>query len=473
MVKSTLPDEAPSPLLRRLRLAQLQLVRMAGDGANFRSMAQALRVTQPAITKMAHELEHTLGARVFERGSGGMRLTDPFGHSVLAHARRALAALDQLADDLPHYRDAGTPALRIGSPAFTAAVLLGAPVAQWLRRTPGARVLMSDGVSAQLLAALKAGELDCVVGSLDDGSAGDDKDLAALHFEALYDDHVTFVTHAQTPGLARLTRLGQLQALPWVLPPRASQVWTALRREFTAGGHPLPLGVVETSSIPAIGAILSQAPGVVGALRADAGRYLVRNFGLKSLRISPRIALPRVGIVRLRTAESSPPLEALLALVRAQVKAMFVTDDGPAGTTSHGSGGVSCHTRHREQQAHSTVARAARCRLACGPDRPHRRRRARRRDPGRAPHRRGPAPGPPRPAGQEGAARQRRGPQTRSAGGGAVAVGLGALRHRAAAPAEGPEASHGRRRLSGAAALQALRRADCTTDRATDSACCT
>jgi hypothetical protein len=69
------PAEPPpiDRVLRRLRLAQLQLVRMAGDGANFRDMAQALRVTQPAITKMAHELELTLGARVFERGSGGMR----------------------------------------------------------------------------------------------------------------------------------------------------------------------------------------------------------------------------------------------------------------------------------------------------------------------------------------------------------------------------------------------------------------
>jgi DNA-binding transcriptional LysR family regulator len=329
MVNSTAEADSPSPVLRRLRLAQLQLVRMAGDGANFRSMAQALRVTQPAITKMAHELELALGARVFERGSGGMRLTTPFGHSVLAHARRALAALDQLADDLPHFRDAGTPALRIGSPAFTAAVLLGGPVAQWLKRTPGARVLMSDGVSHQLIAGLKAGELDCVFGSLDDGAAGEhEEDKAALRFEALYDDHVTFVAHPKTPSLARLTRLGQLQALPWVLPPRASQVWTALRREFTAGGHHLPLGVVETSSIPAIGAILRQAPGVVGALRADAGRYLVRNFGLKALRISPRIALPRVGIVRLRSAETSAALEALLALVRAEVRALL-TDAAP------------------------------------------------------------------------------------------------------------------------------------------------
>jgi LysR family transcriptional regulator of abg operon len=324
MVNLLPTEEALSPVLRRLRLSQLQLVRLAGDGANFRDMARALRVTQPAITKMAHELEQTLGARVFERGSGGMRLS-AFGRTVLAHARRALTALDQLADDLPHYRDGGSPALRIGSPAFTAAVLLGAPVAQWLRRTPGARVVMSDGVSAQLLAALRAGELDCVVGSLDDGlaAAGDDRELAALRFEALYDDHVTFVTHPETPGQARLTRLGQLQALPWVLPPRASQVWTALRREFTAGGHPLPLGVVETTSIPAIGAILREAPGVVGALRADAGRYLVHTFGLRSLRIRPRIALPRVGIVRLRSAPASAPLDALMTLVRVQVKALF------------------------------------------------------------------------------------------------------------------------------------------------------
>lgn len=312
----------PEPLLRRLRLAQLQLVRLAGDGANFRDIAQALRVTQPAITKMAHELEQTLGARVFVRGNGGMRLS-PFGMTVLVHARRALATLDQMADDLPHYRDGGTPALRIGSPAFTAAVLLGGPVARWIRCTPGARVLMSDGVSPLLLAALQAGDLDCVIGSLDDGATTSDQDLSALRFEALYDDHVTFVTHPRTPGLARLTRLDALQDRPWVLPPRASQVWTALRREFTASGLHLPRGVVETSSIPAIGAILSQAPGVVGALRADAGRYLTRTFDLKTLRISPRIALPRVGIVRLRAAAPSPPLETLLALVRAEVRTLF------------------------------------------------------------------------------------------------------------------------------------------------------
>lgn len=308
-----------TPLIRRLRLSQLQLVRMAGSGATFRDMADALHVTQPAITKMAQDLERVLGGQVFERGGSGVRLT-AFGQAVLEHARRALAALDQLEEDLPRYREGAAPALRIGSPSFTAAALLARPVARWLEQAPGARIQMSDGVSAQLIAALKAGELDCVIGSVDSTS---DEEVGQLRFEPLYDDEVTFVTHHDTIDGEELTRLAQLVALPWVMPPRSSQVWVALRREFTSGGHPLPRGVVEASAIPAMGVILQQAPGTVGASRADAGRYLARNHGLRILRVAPVIPLPQVGIVRLRSAQASEPLEALLELVRAEVRHMF------------------------------------------------------------------------------------------------------------------------------------------------------
>lgn len=321
MVNSGETPPVLTPLVRRLRLSQLQLVRLAGSGANFREMADALHVTQPAITKMARELERTLGAPVFDRSTNSARLS-PFGVAVLAHAQRALAALDQLEEDLPRYRQGAAPALRVGSPSFTAAVLLARPVAQWLAQAPGMGVLMRDGVSGHLLGALLAGELDCVVGSVDEGSISDSA-LDQLSFESLYDDHVAFVTRTDTPGRSQLKRLGQLTTLPWVMPPRTSQVWMALRREFATAGHPLPRGVVEASSIPAIGAILSQAPGTIGAMRADMARYLTRNFGLRMLNITPVIRLPQVGIVRLRGALRSAPLELLLALVRNEVRSIF------------------------------------------------------------------------------------------------------------------------------------------------------
>lgn len=309
------------PLIRQLRLSQLELVRMAGAGANFRAMAEALHVTQPAITKMAQELELALGAPVFDRSGVRVQLL-PFGRVVLAHAQRSLTALDQLDEDLQHYREGATPALRIGSPSFTAAVLLAGPVAKWLEIQSRPRVVMSDGVGTVLLASLLAGELDCVIGSIAD-AAVNDTELAQLQFEPLYDDHVAFVTHADTPGREDLTRIDMLAHLAWVTHPRSSQVWVALRREFATAGQPLPRGVVESSSVPAIGAILSQAPGTVGALRADAARYLGRNFKLKELKIAPVVRLPQVGIVRLRNALPSEPLESMLSLVRDEVRRIF------------------------------------------------------------------------------------------------------------------------------------------------------
>jgi DNA-binding transcriptional LysR family regulator len=321
MVNSGTNHVSPSPLIRRLRLAQLELVRMAGQGANFRAMAEALHLSQPAITKMAQELERQLGATVFERGAAGVRL-NPLGLAVLGHAQRALAALEHLQEDLPRYRAGGVPALRIGSPSVTAAVLLAQPMAHWLRAAPGRRVLLTDGVSAQLVAALRSGELDCVVGSMDEGSTTD-QDLAQLLFEPLYDDHVTLLTHRDTVGLDGRLRLQQLLHLPWVMPPRASQVWLALRHQIAGAGDALPRGVAEVNSIPTISTVLLQSPGTIGAMRADAGRYLARTFGLRLLDVRPRMRLPPVGILRMRSAPPSPELDILLSLVRQEVRKLF------------------------------------------------------------------------------------------------------------------------------------------------------
>lgn len=344
MVKSPAPPMPFPSLLRGMRLAQLQLVRMAGRGANFREMADALHVTQPAITKMAQELERALGAPVFERSSTGVRL-NAFGRALLSQVQRAMAHLDQLAEDLPAHREGVGAALRIGSPSFTAAALLAGPVAQWLSHWPGGRVVMADGVSGQLLTMLRTGEVDAVIGSVDDTALSDDE-LQRLHFEPLYDDAVSFVTSTGTPGLDGPVELSSLAVLPWIMPPRNSQVWMALRRQLALAGQALPQGAVETTSIPAIGAILRHAPGTVGALRADAGRHLATLPGLRLLSVSPGVPLPQVGIVRMRPVLADEALDALLDMVRQDVARVFGMHgtDAPASRAAHAA--TAAHAAH-------------------------------------------------------------------------------------------------------------------------------
>src|SRR5918999_897407 len=56
--------------------------------------AEALFVTQPALTARLQALEGALGAQLFVRSRQGSRLTDA-GRALLPHAERALAVLQR------------------------------------------------------------------------------------------------------------------------------------------------------------------------------------------------------------------------------------------------------------------------------------------------------------------------------------------------------------------------------------------
>jgi DNA-binding transcriptional LysR family regulator len=64
--------------------------------------AAALQISQPAVSRRLDLLERELGARLFERQRGGMRLTDagaaflPHAHQVLASVRDGTAAVQAL-----------------------------------------------------------------------------------------------------------------------------------------------------------------------------------------------------------------------------------------------------------------------------------------------------------------------------------------------------------------------------------------
>src|SRR5579863_1917532 len=62
---------------------------------HFGRAAQALHVSQPALTKQIHRLEETLAGRLFERGKHGTRLT-VFGGRFLPQAREQVAGFDRL-----------------------------------------------------------------------------------------------------------------------------------------------------------------------------------------------------------------------------------------------------------------------------------------------------------------------------------------------------------------------------------------
>ena len=100
---------------------KLDTLLLVAEKRNFTRAAQALSLTQPAVSHHISQLEQELGVRLFVRGNGDLMLT-PEGETVLRYVRRMKALEKKMAEEL---QEAGRrlTRLRIGSPTRRRAAL--------------------------------------------------------------------------------------------------------------------------------------------------------------------------------------------------------------------------------------------------------------------------------------------------------------------------------------------------------------
>src|SRR5258706_6117691 len=147
--------------LARIRLRHLQCFLAIAQFGNLRRAAQALSITQPAVTKTLNELEDMLGVALFVRGRKGATLT-PEAEVFLPHANASVAALARAVDGV--MGGPGEAPLRIGmlptlGPSFMPAVLR-----RFAAQRPQATLRLHTGRNRQLIEQLRNRQLDIVGG---------------------------------------------------------------------------------------------------------------------------------------------------------------------------------------------------------------------------------------------------------------------------------------------------------------------
>ncbi|TAL91267.1 MAG: LysR family transcriptional regulator [Candidimonas sp.] len=303
-----------SPILNRLRLKQLELVCGVADGYSFRIMADKMSLSQPAISKMAREMESAIREPIFLRNREGVALT-PLGLTLVHQARLILSQVSRIQSNVEQYRNGKNHVLRIGSPSYTAVTLLAKPIALLASLYPKVRIEMVDGVADTLFGQLKAGNLDFVVGSLPISPMTDD-DAALLQVEMLYPDQLSFIVQATGKPQPKRLSLRELQSYSWVLPSRDSLVRHALRNAMRDAQLSIPSPTIEAGSVPAIGALVAEQPNLLGVLRADAAHYFAQQAGTTLLNVKPKIALPPIAIVHLKDSQFPAITQQLFGLIR-------------------------------------------------------------------------------------------------------------------------------------------------------------
>lgn len=140
-------------------LRQLEYLVAVAEHRTFGAAADALHISQPALSSQVAEAEQRLGMVVFERGRHGATPT-PEGEAVLAAARRVLEEAQQMmriASD--RAGDLAGP-LAIGVIPTIAPYLLPGVVRETLRRYPDVELQLREEKTADLLVSLRSGSID-------------------------------------------------------------------------------------------------------------------------------------------------------------------------------------------------------------------------------------------------------------------------------------------------------------------------
>lgn len=139
------------------------------DSASFTRAGERLGRTQAAVSQQVRRLEDTVGKRVFERDTHGVRMTRD-GEVLLAYARRMLTLNDEVLALM--HRSPTVASVRIGTPDDYATMLLPEILARFNAAYPEVMVEVICDNSPDLVAEIDKGRYDLALVTRKAGEAG-------------------------------------------------------------------------------------------------------------------------------------------------------------------------------------------------------------------------------------------------------------------------------------------------------------
>jgi DNA-binding transcriptional LysR family regulator len=231
-------------LLNRLRMRQVALILAVGEHGTLRKASAELGMTQPAATKMIHELESALGQKLFERVGRGQRLTAA-GASVMRYFSGLRGSFESMSRELAELKLGSAGRVSVGSIMAPSPTLLTQAIIALKKAYPLLSVSVTLDTSDRLFELLREGVLDVVIGRIRDAHRTEDYTFTALENEVL-----AVVVGVHHPlGERKTVKFSALLDYPWILQPTDSPMREVLEHEFRMLQAPSPKGIIETASI--------------------------------------------------------------------------------------------------------------------------------------------------------------------------------------------------------------------------------
>ena len=236
-----------------MEILQLETFLAVASYGGFHRAAEALHISQPAVSARISALEHSLGTRLFERGPAGFSLSAA-GKTLRPHAEQLLRQVAVARQAVHELRPAFGGALPIAASLSICTYLLPEVLKNYQSKHPEVVVSVRSGNSAQVLKMVLDGEVEFGL-------------ARSLHHPevetiSLRDDPLILVGHPRHTAMSsRKVRLEEVESLPIISYDRGSSDWTLTNGLFRRAGL-LPNIVLEVETIEACKRMVLRKLGV-------------------------------------------------------------------------------------------------------------------------------------------------------------------------------------------------------------------
>ncbi|OGK77995.1 MAG: hypothetical protein A2050_01065 [Candidatus Rokubacteria bacterium GWA2_73_35] len=288
-----------------MEIPQIEAFLAVGTFGGFRRAADALRITQPAVSARIKTLEDSLGVPLFERGRGGPALSAA-GRALRPHAEQLLRAVALARQAVHDLRPASGGALQIAAVLSICTYLLPDVLQRFQAAHPKVMITVRSGHSKEVLEMVVRGEAELGL-------------ARSLHHPAvetvsLRDDPLILVGRPSA-ARSRRARLEEIADRPLIFFDRGSSDWTLTHGLFRRAAL-VPNVALEVETIETAKRMVERGMGLAFLPHLAVGREL-RRRSLVAIEIADAEPLSRsLDMIHPRQRPLSAEARALLAALR-------------------------------------------------------------------------------------------------------------------------------------------------------------
>jgi DNA-binding transcriptional LysR family regulator len=260
-----------------LSLHHLRIFSRVAELGGFSRAAEALHLSQPAVSKSVRELERQLQVTLFDRSAGAHRLTDA-GAALLVRARELFAVERTAEEELRRLRGLEAGVLRIGASTTIATYLLPTYLARFRDAHPDVVLRVATANTRDVALALleRRVEVALVEGPVDDPR------LSVLPWRS--DDLVLIAPPHHALAKKRRVTPADLATAPFIGRERGSGTRRVAEAALASRGISLRIALR-----------LSSTEAIMRAVAAGLGVAIVSRAAIED-----QVSLGRIVVLRLR-----------------------------------------------------------------------------------------------------------------------------------------------------------------------------